>query len=80
MTYEESMNTVVAHECGRFNRLLTVIRASLTNLQKALKGLVILSPELEQVQDEVCTYVCVCGCTTALCVCVYVVCVSVHVH
>ena len=69
MTYEESMNTVVAHECGRFNRLLTVIRASLTNLQKALKGLVILSPELEQVQDEVCTCVCV---RTAVCVCVCV--------
>eukprot|EP00798_Chlamydomonas_sp_ICE-L_P024949 gene24949-10605_t len=46
--YFESMNTVLCQELVRFNRLLEVVHRSLQSLQKALKGLVLMSDDLEQ--------------------------------
>lgn len=44
--YNESMNTVLVQELVRYNRLIDVMKSSLFNLKKALKGLVVMSEEL----------------------------------
>lgn len=42
--YEESMNQVLCQEMLRYNRLTAIIRASLVNLDKAIKGLQVRTP------------------------------------
>lgn len=52
VVYNESMNTVLRQELIRFNRLTSVVRSTLQNVQKAMKGLVVMSTDLEDVFDS----------------------------
>jgi dynein heavy chain len=45
--YEESMNTVLLQELTRFNGLVAVIQSSLIDIGKAVKGLLLMSSQLE---------------------------------
>ncbi|CAL1129194.1 unnamed protein product [Cladocopium goreaui] len=53
--YNESMNTVLNQELLRFNKLIVKVRSTLTDVRKAVKGLVVMSPELEEVADGILT-------------------------
>ena len=48
VAYKESMNTVLTQELTRFNKLIKVIRVSLQDIRKALKGEVLMTPALEK--------------------------------
>jgi len=47
LDYNESMNTVLVQEAMRFNRLLAIVNKSLAEMLKALKGLVVMSADME---------------------------------
>jgi len=47
LMYTESMNTVLTQEAVRYNKLIAVYNRSLADLLKALKGLVVMSADLE---------------------------------
>jgi len=47
--YDECRNVVLHMELGKFNRLQVKIKSTCSNLGKAVKGLVVFSPELEEV-------------------------------
>jgi dynein heavy chain len=49
---KESMNTVLYQELARYNRLLAIIRTTLNNVAKGMKGLVVMNATLEGVASD----------------------------
>ena len=53
--YNESMNTLLCQEQVKFNKLLRVMKHTLFNVQRALKGLLVMSSDLETVANAIFT-------------------------
>jgi dynein heavy chain len=53
VVYEQSMNTVLIQECIRYNNLIAEMERTLPTLQKALKGLVVMSGELDAMGNSI---------------------------
>lgn len=52
VTYLESMNTLLCQEMTKFNKLLRVLKRTLYQVQRALKGLDVMSTELDGVATQ----------------------------
>ena len=50
--YEESMNIVLLQETEKYNGLLQRMKLDLENIDKAIKGLIVLNDYLEKVLDS----------------------------
>jgi len=50
--YNESMNTVLAQEVIRYNRLLVIMAKMLKDVQKALRGEVVMSEDLDKLANS----------------------------
>ena len=75
--FEESMNTVLTMELVKFNRLLSTIKHALTETQRALVGITVMSPELEAMGNSMVRRLrgdnaCRVECRVVCCVCVCV--------
>ena len=46
------MNTVMVQELIRYNRLLSVMAITLGNVKKALKGLIVMSEDMEKLANS----------------------------
>ncbi|XP_048510723.1 dynein axonemal heavy chain 7 isoform X3 [Athalia rosae] len=53
VSYYESMNTVLIQEMERYNKLLSEIRVSMTMLEKAVRGMIVMTPSLEVLSKQV---------------------------
>ena len=53
LSYEECMNTVLLQEVIRYKTLIELIRESLVNLKKAVKGLVVMNADLEDMYNSI---------------------------
>ncbi|KAJ3389327.1 Dynein heavy chain 7, axonemal [Entophlyctis sp. JEL0112] len=53
VSYNESMNTVLLQEVIRYRNLVEIVRESLANIQKAIKGLVVMSADVEDVATSI---------------------------
>lgn len=50
--YEDSMNTVLVQQCEMYNKLLKIVKSSLRDIISAIKGIVVMSGELEAMGDS----------------------------
>lgn len=50
--YDDCMNTVLVQDCYRFNSLYDVVKSTLVNIRKAIKGEVVMSSELEKMGNS----------------------------
>ncbi|OHT02341.1 Dynein heavy chain family protein [Tritrichomonas foetus] len=50
--YEDSMNTVLTQQTEMYNKLLRIVKRSLKDLLKAIKGVVVMSAELEEMANS----------------------------